>query len=217
MAKVSDDVKPRRPYRSARRREQAAETRERVLDAAAELFRARGYEGASIAAIAEAAGVSAETVYARFRNKRTLLGELVARAVRGGDPAPVPEQRGPRAVVSATDQREQLRLFAADVVLRLERAAPLVAVVSGSARSEPELADLLARLHADRIRNLGLLVDALAANGPLRLGAEDAVETVWALTSPELHQLLTRVRGWTRRRYCDWLARSLAALLLDEE
>ena len=217
MAKVSDDVKPRRPYRSARRREQAAETRERVLDAAAELFRARGYEGASIAAIAEAAGVSAETVYARFRNKRTLLGELVARAVRGGDPAPVPEQRGPRAVVSATDQREQLRLFAADVVLRLERAAPLVAVVSGSARSEPELADLLARLHADRIRNLGLLVDALAANGPLRLGAEDAVETVWALTSPELHQLLTRVRGWTRQRYCDWLARSLAALLLDEE
>lgn len=217
MAKVSDDVKPRRPYRSARRREQAAETRERVLDAAAELFRARGYEGASIAAIAEAAGVSAETVYARFRNKRTLLGELVARAVRGGDPAPVPEQRGPRAVVSATDQREQLRLFAADVVLRLERAAPLVAVVSGSARSEPELADLLARLHADRLRNLGHLVDALAANGPLRLGAEDAVETVWALTSPELHQLLTRVRGWTRQRYCDWLARSLAALLLDEE
>lgn len=141
-------------------------------------------------------------------------GELVGRAVRGDGPAPVPEQAGPRAIAAATEQREQLRLFAADIVLRLERAAPLVAVVAGAAASEPELADLLARLHADRLSNLGVLVGAVAANGPLRLATDEAVETVWALTSPELHQLLTRVRGWTRRRYCDWLADSLAALLL---
>jgi acylphosphatase len=58
--------------------------------------------------------------------------------------------------------------------------------------------------------------DALAVNGPLRLRDNEAVETVWALTSPELHQLLSRVRGWKRRRYCDWLADSLAQLLLQE-
>ena len=87
-------------------------------------------------------------------------------------------------------------------------------MVAGASASEPELADLLARLHAYRRNNLGGLVDAVAANGPLRLATDEAVETVWALTSPELHQLLTRVRGWTRRRYCDWLADSLAALLL---
>jgi AcrR family transcriptional regulator len=215
VAVVAGDVKPR-SYRSQRRLEQAEETRQRVLVAAAKLFERRGYEGASIAAIAEEAQVSEETVYARFRNKRTVLSELVRRAVRGDDPAPVPEQEGPRAVVAATDQREQLRLFAADIVLRLERAAPLVAIVAGASRSEPELAELLARLHADRLKNLRLLVDALAANGPLRLPEEGAVETVWALTSPELHQLLVRVRGWTRRRYCDWLADSLAELLLEE-
>lgn len=120
-----------------------------------------GPEGASIVAIAREAGVSAESVYAHFGNKRTLLGELVRRAARGGDPTPVPEQAGPRAIAAATDQREQLRLFAADVVLRLERAAPLVTVVAEAARSEPELAELLARLHADRLSNLGRLVDAL--------------------------------------------------------
>jgi len=211
---MADDVKPRRPYRSERRREQAEQTRERVRDAAARLFEARGYEGASIAAIAEEAGVSAESVYAHFGNKRTLLGELVRLAVRGGDSAPVPEQRGPRAIAAETDQCEQLRMFAGDIVLRLERAAPLVAIVSGASRADPELADLLSRLHADRLRNLGRLVSALEAHGPLRLGTDEAVETVWALTSPELHQLLTRVRGWTRRRYCDWLAASLAALLV---
>jgi len=215
VALVAEDVKRRR-YRSERRLEQAEQTRLRVLDAAAKLFEERGYDGASIAAIAEAAGVSAETVYARFRNKRTLLGELVRRAVRGDDPKPIPEQAGPRAVAAATDQREQLRLFAADIVLRLERAAPLVAIVAGASRSDPELAELLARLHADRLKNLRVLVDALAARGPLRLRKDEATETVWALTSPELHQVLSRVRGWTRRRYRDWLADSLAHLLLEE-
>lgn len=215
MAVVSEDVKPRL-YRSERRREQAEETRQRVLDAAAKLFVERGYGGASIAAIAEGAGVSAETIYARFGNKRTLLGELVRRAVRGDDPRPVPEQERPRALVASSDQHEQLALFAADIVLRLERAAPVVAIVAGASPSDPELAELLARLHADRLKNLRVLVDALAANRPLRLGHDDAVETVWALTSPELHQLLTRIRGWKRRRYCKWLADSLAHLLLEE-
>jgi AcrR family transcriptional regulator len=207
------DVK-RRGYRSERRAEQTEQTRARVLDAAASLFRDRGYDGASIAAIAEQAGVSEETVYARFRNKRTLLGELVRRAVRGDDPRPVTEQAGPKALAAITDQREQLRVFADDVVRRLERAAPLVAVVAGASRSDPELAALLARLHGDRLRNLGVLVDALASNGRLRLERAEALETVWALTSPELHQALVRVRGWSRRRYCDWLADSLATLLL---
>lgn len=209
---MTGDVK--RPYRSNRRRQQAAETRARVLDAAAEVFRARGYERASIAAIAEAAGVSDETVYGHFKNKRTLLGELMQRAVRGTDTRSIPDQAGPRAVAAATDQRRQLRLFAADIVPRLERAAPLVAVVGAGAQGEPELGKLLKQLHDDRLRNLRVLVDALRANGSLRNSPAAATETVWALTSPELYGLLTGSGGWSRRRYTKWLAESLEALLL---
>ncbi len=204
----------KRRYRSERRQEQADQTRLRVLDAADVVFRQRGYERASIAAIAAEAGVADETVYAHFKNKRTLLGELVQRAVRGADPRPVPEQSAPRALAQVTDQREQLRLFAADIVQRLERAAPLVTLVGEAARGEPELAQLLQRLHAHRLRNLRTLVDALAANGPLRLPRETATETVWALTSPELHQLLVRQRRWSRRRYTSSLTQSLEVLLL---
>jgi AcrR family transcriptional regulator len=211
---VGDDVKPRRRYRSERRREQAEQTRQRVLDAAYTLFDERGYEAATIAAIAAEAGVSAETVYARFDNKRTLFGELMQRAVRGEDSAPVPEQSGPRALAALSDQREQLRRFAADIVLRIERAGPMMAVLAGAPRTDPELAELLARLQADRLRNLGILVDAVAANGPLRLDRDQAVETVWALASPDVHRLLTQIRGWTRERYCDWLSETLAAVLL---
>ncbi|HKC76772.1 MAG TPA: TetR/AcrR family transcriptional regulator [Gaiellaceae bacterium] len=206
----------RRTYRSEHRRGLAEQTRTRVLDAAAEVFRGRGYGGASISAIAEAAGVSPETIYVRFGNKRTLLGELVQRAVRGDDPAPVLEQPAFKAVAAATDQREQLRLFAADIVLRLERAAPLLAVVSEAARSEPELAVLLERMHGGRLENFHALVKVLARNGPLQVSKAEAAETIWALTSPELHQALTGVRGWTRERYAKWLARSLAGLLLRD-
>jgi AcrR family transcriptional regulator len=213
---LSRDVKPRR-YRSQRRAEQAEETRQRVLDAGRKLFEERGWEGTSIAAISNEAGVSQETVYTRFQNKRTLLGELVRIAVRGDDPRPIPEQEGPRALATAEDQREQLRLFAADIVLRLERAAPLVAAVASASRSEPELAELLADLHAHRMKNLRVLVEALAGNGPLRLPHDQALETVWALTSPEMHQLLTRVGAWTRERYCSWLADTLAQLLLQSQ
>jgi hypothetical protein len=113
-----------------------------------------------------------------------------------------------------TDQREQLRLFAADITPRLERGAPLVAVLAAAAQSDPELAELLTTLHADRLKNLRVLVDALAANGALRLPADEALETVWALTSPELQQLLVRERGWTRQRFEEWLVTSLAELLL---
>jgi AcrR family transcriptional regulator len=204
----------KRRYRSERRREQAGQTRMRVLDAADDVFRRSGYERASISAIAAEAGVADETVYAHFKNKRTLLGELVQRAVRGGDRRPVPEQAGPRALVDEADQRAQIRLFTADVVRRLERAAPLVVLVGAAAAGEPELTELLQALHAHRYRNLRALVDALAANGPLRVSRDAASETVWVLTSPELHQLLVRQRGWSRRRYTSWLTQSLDALLL---
>lgn len=206
------DVKRRR-YRSERRREQAAQTRERVLDSAEALFRERGWEGTSIAAIAESAGVSQETVYARFGSKRALLGELMRRAVRGTDPRPVSEQPAPRALLEAADANELLRLFAADISLRIERAAPLISVVAAAAQSEPELAHLYAQLHADRHANLKVLVNALSTKTPLRIPTAHALDTVFALTSPELHQLLTGQRGWTRQHYRDWLANSLKTLL----
>jgi AcrR family transcriptional regulator len=186
-----------------------------VLDAAAALFRERGWEATSIAAIAEEAAVSPETVYARFGSKRALLGELMQHSVRGTDDRPVREQAAPRALADAGDADELLRLVATDISARIERAAPLMAVVASAARAEPELTELYGRLHEDRNRNLQLLVDALAAKTPLRLPPAKALDTVFALTSPELHQLLVGHRGWSQRRYRDWLADSLKAVLVE--
>jgi AcrR family transcriptional regulator len=204
----------RRSYRSPRRQEGAQETRARILDAAQRLLVERGYAGATVAAIAEEAGTAPETVYQAFGNKRTLLAELVRRAVRGDDPAPVLDQAGPREVNESTDPAEQLRLFALDIAKRLDRVGPLMGVLADAARSDAELAATYRGFQKARRKNLRVFVDALAANAPLRTTPDEAADTVWTLASPELYTLLTQVAGWSRKRYAAWLSESLAALLL---
>jgi AcrR family transcriptional regulator len=58
--------------------ERRAETRTRLLEAAAELFAERGIEGSSIDAIAEAAGRTSGAVYDHFGGKEGLLFALLA-------------------------------------------------------------------------------------------------------------------------------------------
>ena len=50
-----------------------------VLEAAHELFMAKGYEAASMDAVAKAAGVSKATVYAHFKSKNELFAAIVTR------------------------------------------------------------------------------------------------------------------------------------------
>ena len=167
---MTEPVKPRRTYRSQRRKEQAEETRARILAAAQRLLVERGFAGATIAAIAGEAGTAEETVYQAFGNKRALLAELVQRAVRGDDPAPILEQPGPVAVSRSRDPAEQLRLFAEDVAKRLERAGPLMQVLADAGHTDADLAALHRRFHQARRRNLRTFSDALAANASLRVG-----------------------------------------------
>jgi AcrR family transcriptional regulator len=55
------------------RAEQKEQTRRRLLEVARDVFERDGYEGASIRAIAEAAGVATGTVFLHFADKRELL------------------------------------------------------------------------------------------------------------------------------------------------
>jgi AcrR family transcriptional regulator len=55
------------------------EKREAILDGAALVFAARGYEGASMSMITAAAGVSRGTIYQHFTGKAALFGAAVAR------------------------------------------------------------------------------------------------------------------------------------------
>ena len=54
-----------------------------ILEAARALFIARGYEAASMDAVAKAANVSKATVYAYFNSKNELFAAIVARVADG--------------------------------------------------------------------------------------------------------------------------------------
>lgn len=57
------------------------EGRERILQAATELFAQRGFHGVSISDVAESAGVVKSAIYHHFDSKETLYSAVLARAV----------------------------------------------------------------------------------------------------------------------------------------
>jgi AcrR family transcriptional regulator len=71
-------AEPARKYRSTRREQGAAQTRQDILDTARRLFVAEGYAQVTMMQIAEAAGVAAKTLYASVGTKAQVLHALLA-------------------------------------------------------------------------------------------------------------------------------------------
>src|SRR5262249_19792864 len=142
----------KRPYNSTRRQEQAAETRQRVLRTAHDLFASQGYGRTTIADIAEEAGVAVETVYSAFRNKTTLLRQAWYLAFRG-DEANVPlfDRAEMQAILAESDLTTRIRKHAVFVTATHRRMMPLYAALMGAAASEQAAADLLAEFRGRRL------------------------------------------------------------------
>ncbi len=140
---MSTSVK--RQYNSARRQQQAAGTRLRIINAAHELFVAKGYGRTTIAEIAMAAGVAVETVYAAFRNKRTLLRQVWYVSFRGDEEdVRLLDRPEVRAVLAEPDLATRFDQHAVVVTAVFRRIAPLLAALQGAAASEPAAAAMLA-------------------------------------------------------------------------
>ena len=214
---MTQSSKTKRQYNSTRRQAQANETRKQILDAANKLFSLQGYSGATIDSIAQEAGISPETIYAVFGNKRTILTNLIDLSV-GGDNLPIPllQRSGPQAVLQENDPVRVLNLFARDISAILERVAPIFEITRIAAKTEPDIADLLKKMLDQRMKNLRVVTQHLSALGSLREGLDDAkaTENIWIVTSPEVFSLLLRDRGWTKEQYVHWLSDTLIRLLL---
>jgi AcrR family transcriptional regulator len=79
---LSEPVRPRRQYNSPLRRQRAAETRERIVAAGAELlhdFPVWNWRALTVAAVAERAGVNERTVYRHFATERALHDAVMSR------------------------------------------------------------------------------------------------------------------------------------------
>src|SRR3954447_14441702 len=62
-------------------KEQAAKNRERILDAASRLMRARGISGVGVDALTEAAGLTHGSLYSQFGSKERLAAEALHHAL----------------------------------------------------------------------------------------------------------------------------------------
>jgi AcrR family transcriptional regulator len=206
-----------RSYRSPKREEQARRTRHRILLAATEQFRALGYAGTTMAAIAAAAGVSVPAVELAFGTKAALLKTAIDVAIAGDD-EPVPALERPwAALAEASTTPEAFLAIVAEVLTgAARRSDALVLVAFEAARGDHRLAPLAARLKAQRAVVAAWIIDRLVARAPLRPGVDrsQAIDTVWLLMEPAVFERLTIDRGWTPQRYGAWFADSTLRLLL---
>ncbi len=218
---MSPDTTPKRRYDASRRREQAAGTRHRIVEAAAALFVERGYAGTTIPAIAAGAGVAVETVYRSATGKAGLLAAAVQAALAGGverSERPVEQREGIRRVIEEPDPRRQLADYAHTQPGVWTRVGPLLRVLDSAASSDPALERLQADLATQRLDGMRRLADLLDGQGRLRPGltAARAADLVWTLCAQANFDALVGQRGWTHREYESWLADMLAAALLPE-
>ena len=211
-----DRPKPRR-YDSPRRNQQAAATRTEILEAALRLFEQRGYTATTMAAIAAEAGVALKTVYLAFQTKRGLLLALWHLRLRGDESACAGRRT---AVVPRGHRRTRPRANAAPERAQFARRQGTRWAVARDP-AERRFGGHRARrtLEADPTEfydNQRAIVERLQANNALRPGLEvdHGADILWALNHPDLYRLLVGDRGWTPKRYEEWLGDAFCAQLL---
>lgn len=223
---MADPVNPRsdqtsnqkRSYRSAKRAEAAEATRARIREAAARLFTEKGYTGTRMKEVAALAGVGERTLYDAFPTKAALFGHTLGVTIAGDEePVAVPERPETRAIRDEPDPERAIGRTVDQITDLLERAGDLIMVTVEAAGADP---DMRASADAGAEATYGVhlaLATALQERGALRPGLDacTAADTLYALASPHMHQLLRRHRGWTLDAYRAWLRRVLVTELLS--
>lgn len=205
-------AKRSRTYRSELRRQQAEQTRSRVLAIAGELFADHGYAGTSLAKIAAAAGVSAQTVHGYGPKAALLIAAIEYAAVGVAGEENLLEVDVGRALLAIDDYEESLEFMAAAQTDAHQRTARLALALIGGAGSDPTLErylqDYIASLNRNGRRVLGVYRD----RGWLRpdVPFDELAETTAVVCSVETYLRITHHDGRTVAAYQAWLRRMLA-------
>ena len=212
------EVKHKRKYSSAVREEQAARTRTRILDAAAELFLERGYARTTMKDIAVQADVARDTVHAIFGSKARVLTALIDhRLVPDGSVTNVTQLPEALAIKDEVDQRKQLELFAKFIAGISTELRPVFEILRTASAVEPEMAKVFEEMDQFRMNNMRTYASWIAARGPLRVSTLQAGEIIWALASLDVARMLCDELGWTESQHARWLSDTLIRTLLRDD
>src|SRR5258705_12438298 len=186
-------------------REEAVPRDARLLDGATQLFMERGFDCTSIDAVAETAGVSKPTVYARYHDKRDLFTAVLRATIQrwlaplwaAAEAAKV----NPKSIETALHDlsRHMLAHASTPEVIMLRRTLAAQAV------QFPELAKLAHEEGWLRgVRAISILLQQFAERGQIKIDdpamAADLFLSLVLGTSDKLHGIVTRPKLQELRR-----------------
>jgi TetR/AcrR family transcriptional repressor of uid operon len=175
-----------------------ADTEERLVTAAAQVFAERGYDGAGVHQIARRAGLTTGAIYSRYAGKAALLAEAIRRFTSDEFDQLFAEHAFEGRVTDV------LATVGSHLVTREPtpgQAILLEAFVA--ARRDPEVAEVMREHLADRARRLGEMVDSSKASG-LVDPALDTAAVVHFAHAVGLGFLLFEAVGATHPLPADW-------------
>lgn len=204
----------KRAYNSASRKIQAQETKKRIITSTRMLFESKGFEKVTIEEIAQAAQVSAPTIYALFQSKMGILKAFTDEAlshdvfetlVRNVDKEESPAKR---LALSATIARQ---------IYDAERKQ--MGIFHDASILDAELKKLEHEREKRRYQRQERTFKEMAQTTQLAKGltVEKAHDILWALTGRDLYRLLVIEQGWSSDEYELWLAHALEKLLLQDK
>ena len=207
----------KRRYDAPARRAAAARTREAILRAAVRRFEADGWIATTVAAVAEAAGVSPKTVEATFGTKAALLQASVDFAIRGDAAAAEMLERPSIAEMErVAAAAEMLDLHARHVRVVNERSSALALVVEHAASADARVSELWEQMNRNRttgVRWAARIYAAKSGASPA-LDAADVETVFWVALDWATFRTVTSLAGRDADGFEAWLRGYYRALLL---
>ena len=133
----------------------AARRRRQLLDVALEVFAARGFDGTSMAELAEAAGITKPVLYQHFSSKRELYLELLEDVGRQ-----LQEAVGKATAAAARPHEQVAAGFRAYFSFVNEHRSAFQLLFLGSSRHDREFADAVERVEESMADAIAPLIEA---------------------------------------------------------
>lgn len=204
----------KRPYKSAARNTQAAQTRARILLSAKHLFESEGFEYVTIEKIAQTSNVSIPTVYSIFQSKRGVLRALMDEALPS-------DQFNALVEKSINEQSPEERLSISAKIARqlYDAEKSQMSIFQGVAVLAPEFKEFEKEREMRRYDRQKVTIKAMIKEKSLKkdLSAIKARDILWALTGRDLYRMFVIEQGWTSDEYEKWLTQLLISTLIGEK
>jgi AcrR family transcriptional regulator len=181
----------RRRYDNTLRRERAAQTRERIVAAGAELVHEasiRDWRGVTIRAVAERAGVNERTVYRHFANERALRDAVMHRTEQEAGVDLTDLQLGDVADAAA-------RIFEYVSSYPLEARPPLDPTLVDANRRQHDALLAAVKEHASRWPSDDRTIAAAVLDVLWAIGSYERLVTDWQLDRAEATRAITWAIG----------------------